>query len=157
MQLPKNSSYQNNRSHLQIRTAKSSEYQVVSKLLENAKLLTVDLDPELQHFFVVTDNNKVVGTGGLEIFDHNALLRSLVVSPAARGQQLGKKLTDTLCQYAQKQQVQNLYLLTETAEVLFTARGFERTLRDAAPDTIKQTQQFSGLCHDSATLMVKRL
>jgi len=142
---------------LHIKTATAEDRTAVSTLLLDADLLVDDLDPQLSNFFVATDNERIVATGGLEIFEDNALLRSLVVSPEMRGQQLGRKLTETLCQHAQMKQVQHLYLLTETAENFFTARGFERTLRDTAPDTIKQTQQFSGLCPDSATLMVKRL
>ena len=142
---------------MQIKIATADDRNAVSTLLLAADLLVDDLHPQLSNFFVATENDRIVATGGLEIFEDNALLRSLVVSPEMRGQQLGKKLTDTLCQHAQTKQVQHLYLLTETAEEFFTAQGFKRTLRDTAPDTVKQTQQFSGLCPDSATFMVKRL
>lgn len=142
---------------MHIKTATAEDRSAVSTLLLEANLLVDDLDPQLSNFFVATDNNRIVGTGGLEIFEENALLRSLVVSPETRGQQLGKKLTDALCQHAQKNMVQHLYLLTETAEAFFAALGFERTQRESAPIAIQETQQFSGLCPDSATLMVKRL
>ena len=142
---------------MHIKTATAEDRSAVSTLLLEANLLVDDLDPQLSNFFVATDNNRIVGTGGLEIFEENALLRSLVVSPETRGQQLGKKLTESLCQHAQKMLVQHLYLLTETAEAFFAALGFERTQRESAPIAIQETQQFSGLCPDSATLMVKRL
>lgn len=142
---------------MQIRAATIEDRGAVSALLLEADLLVDDLNPQLLNFFVATDSDDIVGTGGLELYGSNALLRSLVVSPETRGQQLGKKLTDKLCQHAQTSNVLQLYLLTETAESFFTAQGFAPTLRNTAPTEIQQTQQFSGLCPDSATLMVKHL
>ncbi len=142
---------------MSIRAATIEDHSAVSVLLLEANLLVDDLDPQLLNFFVTTDNNQIVGAGGLDIFGSTALLRSLVVAPETRGRKLGAKLTDRLCLHALTNKVKHLYLLTETAESFFTALGFERTPRNTAPADIQQTQQFSGLCPDSATLMVKHL
>ena len=51
----------------------------------------------------------------------------------------------------------NFYLLTNTAERFFERLGYRRTDRENAPEAIRRTQEFSGLCPSSSALMVKAL
>lgn len=110
----------------------------------------------LQLFGCAIDGH-LIGLVGLEMHGADALLRSLAVADAARGQGLG----DQLLAYAERQAtthgVQAVYLLTTTAEVFFAQRGYRLSDRAAAPLAIAATRQFCGLCPASAAFMRKRL
>ncbi len=126
---------------------------VVIKLLQNANLPVADLPIGLPHFFKAAMADTVVGVVGLELYQKQALLRSLAVVDEYRSRAVGKYLYEAVVQYAQQQQVEELYLLTNTAEAYFARHGFEKTDRSQVPETIQQTQQFQGVCPSSATVM----
>ncbi len=142
---------------MHIKPADHTDLTDITSLLTNANLLADDLDPELKHFFVAVIEEQIVAAGGLEIYETNALLRSLVVKTDIRGKQLGTSLYRELMQHARSNNVTHVYLLTGTAETFFQTQGFRVIDRSVAPVSIQQTQQFSGLCPDSATLMVQNI
>jgi amino-acid N-acetyltransferase len=59
--------------------------------------------------------------------------------------------------YARSKGVTDLYLLTTTAEGFFERLGYRRVVRENAPEAIRQTKEFSGLCSSSAAFMAKVL
>ena len=75
----------------------------------------------------------------------------------SRGRGVGSTLLAEAERYARLREVKEIYLLTTTAERFFARSGYERILRDAAPQAIRETQEFSSLCPASSALMRKRL
>lgn len=128
-------------------------------LLQTAGLSTEDITPEmLEHFLVAHLDKALVGCVGLEVLeDETGLLRSVAVDEAHRGTGLGTELVAAMEEHARKQGVQQLYLLTTTAEGFFAGLGFRTLPRDAAPAAVAGTEQFSSLCPSSSSLMVKSL
>ncbi len=127
-------------------------------LLTEAGLPTDDLSVRLlANFFFVGDAAAPDGVVGLEFCGGQALIRSLAVRPAARGRGLGAALVRHAEQRARQRGIATLYLLTDTAETFFAARGYLRVARDRAPEPIRQSRQFSALCPASAILMAKSL
>jgi amino-acid N-acetyltransferase len=114
-------------------------------------------DAHLEHFFFVGSDGSPAGLIGLELFDANALLRSLVVAENARNQGLASTLIEHAEQYAASKSVLSIYLLTTTAEAFFRRFGYERIERSNAPASIERTREFSGLCPTSSAFMVKSL
>jgi len=136
---------------------KPSEPQVM-KLLTESQLPTADLSAaNLEHFFWCGTAQTPEGVVGLEIYDTVALLRSLAVATACRGSGCGKALVAEVERYAQSKGVQEVYLLTTTAERFFERLGYSRSARDGAPEAIRQTKEFSSLCPSSSAFMVKDL
>lgn len=90
---------------------------------------------------------------GLEVFGPDALLRSLVVPPAARGKGLGISIVEALIVEAKKNGIERLWLLTTTAADFFAAIGFEAAERAEAPPSIQTTREFRDLCPASAAFM----
>ncbi|WP_459863105.1 arsenic resistance N-acetyltransferase ArsN2 [Endothiovibrio diazotrophicus] len=121
--------------------------------------LPVDDLGDMPHgaFFGVFENGALVAVIGTELFGEVGLLRSLAVVPAHRGGGLGGALVDHAEGFASGCGVERLYLLTTTAEGYFLRRGYARAARDGAPEAIKATAQFSGLCPASSSLLVKPL
>jgi amino-acid N-acetyltransferase len=95
----------------------------------------------------------LVGSGGLEIYDTKALLRSLAVSPEIRGQQLGKQIVSDLLAKAKSLAIVEVYLLTETAFYFFHKLGFQELQRNEVPDVIRSSTEFSQVCPTSAQVM----
>jgi amino-acid N-acetyltransferase len=132
--------------------------QGVVALLEAEGLPASDLtETHLEHFFFTGSDGAPSALVGLEIYGEAALLRSLVVSAAARTQGLGSALVLHAEEYAAARQVRALYLLTTTAEAYFEHRGYRRIDRSEAPPSIQSTREFASLCPSSSALMIKQL
>lgn len=130
-------------------------------LLEQCGLPVADIAPgPNQEFFGAGGKNgltSLTGLVGLERHGPVALLRSLAVSPAQRGNGLGRQLVAQAEQYAISQGVNHLFLLTTTAADFFAKLGYAATARDKAPPAIRASTQFSGLCPASSNFMSKQL
>ncbi len=70
---------------------------------------------------------------------------------------LGFILVAHVERYLMRQGVTQVYLLTTTAESFFERCGYASIDKKKVPLAIKQTREFSDLCPDSATLMMKKM
>lgn len=141
-----------------LRRACAADWNDLRRLLNDAELPVADLGPALlEHFLVAELDGDVVGLVGLEVFGTTGLLRSLVVAKSARSAGLGGKLVAALEAAAQADGVRELWLLTIDAEKFFASGGYDIVTRDAAPDSIRLSDEFAELCPDSAYLMLKNL
>ena len=107
--------------------------------------------------FGTPEGDEPAGVVGLELHGTDALLRSLAVTPAARGAGLGAALVAHAEREAAARGVATLYLLTTTAEGFFSRLGYQRLDRTEAPAGIAATRQFSALCPASSAFMAKQL
>jgi len=134
------------------------ELTAVEKILNEHSLPVDDLSGiDLKHFFGCGSRSHMTGVIGLEIHGTDGLLRSLAVSADVQGKGCGSALLHKLEEHAQSEGIENLYLLTETAESYFKLNGFKTINREMASAPIKKTREFSELCPASATLMRKSL
>lgn len=83
------------------------------------------------HFFVNWVDGEAAGCGGIELVeDAYGELKRMYVRPAYRGQQLGKRLVDHLCQFAQQHNIHTVRLETgihqKAAIHLYKKEGFYR-------------------------------
>lgn len=126
------------------------------ELLLEAGLPTEDI--AVQRLALAAEcDGKLLGVIGLESLVDVGLLRSLVVSKDARGQGIGATLVSALESTCIAAGVRELWLLTIDADPFFVKHGYVVRTRKAAPNAIRQTQEFSSLCPDNAVLMSKRL
>ncbi len=141
-----------------LRQATPGDWVATRELLFAADLPVDDLGPErLAGFLIAEDQDATVGLIGLEVLGTVGLLRSLVVARNARNTGLGGKLVGALQSAAVAAGIAELWLLTIDAEHFFQKHDFEIVDRTAAPDEIRQTDEFSALCPDTAFLMRKSL
>ncbi len=145
-----------------VRDARQNDWQEVRLLLDAAGLPVADLGPEQLVDFMVaerpgTGQSKTLGVIGLQCFSQTALLRSLAVSQDDRKSGLGRRLVSAVEANACCAGVKDLWLLTIDAERYFESLGYKMMSRESAPDSIRNTQEFSGLCPDGAYLMRKVL
>ncbi len=145
-----------------VRDARQNDWQSVRRLLDEAGLPVADLGPDQLADFLVAERSgtcqiETVGIIGLQRFNQVALLRSLVVSQSGRKLGLGRRLVSAVEANACCAGVKDLWLLTIDAERYFESQGYRMMSRDSAPDSIRNTEEFSGLCPDGAYLMRKTL
>ena len=130
----------------------------VKQLLCESGLPVADITAQhLRHFFGCGSGPELEGLVGLELYGEVALLRSLAVAAKQRGSGLGSQLVEHAERYARDQGVKSLYLLTTTAEAFFLRFGYARLPREEAPEAIKSTKEFAGICPVSSAFMVKHL
>ncbi len=142
---------------MMIREAKKEDLPQILALLEGADLPREGVSEHLDRFLVAESGGAIAGAIGLEASPPEGLLRSLVVDEAHRKHGLAAELCGDLIRRAGTLGLRDLYLLTLDAAGYFERHGFQRIERDAVPDSIRRTDEFSLLCPASATLMKRRL
>ena len=142
---------------MKIRKARKSDLPAVEELLSASKLPLDGVRDHFSDFIVAEDGNGIEGAVGLEKYDSVALLRSAVVAPQLRGTGVGRKLVEQVLERAEEDGIDELYLLTTTAEKYFPRFGFKPTTRAAVPEELKSSAEFRGACPDTAVVMKRRL
>lgn len=143
-----------------INKATPSDLQKILLLLKTVELPAEEIEKHLDHFIVWKDPkipSKVQGCVGLEVYQDNAIFRSLAVYPNQQGQGIGKKLTRAIIAYAKLLGIKRLYLLTTTAEKFFLKEGFKIIDRSTVPEEIGESIEFAHLCPSTAMCMMMEI
>ena len=140
--------------NLQFRSATQADIPVIRSWLKKEALVWQDVEQTWPTIFLAFQQDQLVGFGGMEIHGTFGLLRSMVVLPAFRGKGYGQSICQWLLQKAWDNQLQAVYLLTETASGFFGKLGFQSLPREEVPLHIQQSEEFARLCPQSATCMV---
>ena len=111
---------------IRIRTANDSDLAAVERMLSASDLPLDGVRENFASFVVAEDEHEIAGAAGLEKFGSAALLRSAVVAPEHRGNGIGRLLVEHLLERAEEAGIDELYLLTTTAENYFPRFGFTR-------------------------------
>ncbi len=109
----------------------------------------------LENFVGLKQSGCLIAMGGLEPLGDLGLLRSVVVCDEYRGRGIASELVRSLEKKAVGVGIEVLYLLTTDADQYFARFGFKRVDRDQVPQKIRNTNQFSELCPDTAVVMFK--
>ena len=142
---------------ISIQKADKKDLDEICQLLVEANLPTIDLNPLLEHFFVAIENNRIISVIGMDKYEDDGLLRSAVVQMGYRNTGIATALVNQLFDYAKKQGVKSLYLITNTAETYFEKKGFMKISKDAVPASVLQSKEFNGLCPASSIIMFREL
>lgn len=141
---------------VKIRDASPADLAAVESLLAANDLPRDGVRGSFAGFLVADDEGVVVGAVGLETFDSAALLRSAVVAADHRGTGVGRQLVEQALERAEREGVDDVYLLTTTAEDYFPRFGFTRASRAAVPAALESSAEFQGACPESAVVMTRR-
>jgi len=140
---------------LQIALEDKDRNEVIA-LLQQHHLPVADIDSD-KLLYGLMEDNKMIGTVGLEIFDDCALLRSVSIAKDKQGKGYGKFINEAIEKYVTESGINCLYLLTTTAKGFFEKQGYCVINREEAPLAIQQSAEFTSLCPSSAVLMKKRI
>jgi amino-acid N-acetyltransferase len=142
---------------MRIRNATDADLKAVERLLLESDLPIEGVTENFANFLIAENETGIAGAIGLERHGSVALLRSAVIAPEHRGGGIGRRLVEELLSRAAAAGIQNIYLLTTTAEEYFPRFGFERSTRSSVPAALKQSAEFQGACPETATVMARAL
>lgn len=125
--------------------------------LKTAGLPYEDLSSEEHVLIGYYEDGKLIGTGGIEIYENYGLIRSVSITAAHRGKKLGSKIAYHLIDKANEKNLTGLYLLTETAKDFFLKIGFEVIDRNKVVKPVHASSEFSHVCPVTATCMYLHL
>ncbi len=141
-----------------IRRSRPSDVAAVLALLREAGLPTEDFAAAPLTVWVREQEGVLAGAVALEgTGTAGRLLRSLVVSPSHRHRGHAQALIAHAEAEARAQGVDQLVILTETAQGLFERLGYRPVERNAAPPSLRESAEFRHLCPSTAICMAKRL
>ena len=129
----------------------------LQRFLTGMKLPVSDLSADLSGFTLAFDGDELVGTAGMELLGRIGLLRSVAVAETHRSRQLGRELFAAALDHARENGVQEVFLITNTADAYFEKNGFQRVDRSEVPAEIAATAQFAGLCPSSSVVMKRSI
>ena len=139
---------------VEIGSASQGELGAIRTLLMQSGLPPDGLDDLGDTLLVARSGGRIVGSAALELYLPGALLRSVAVDAALRGTGLGVRLTEAVLALAVERGIERVYLLTETAGDFFPKFGFCTVTRDEVDPAVRESQEFSSLCPDSAQAMM---
>jgi amino-acid N-acetyltransferase len=125
----------------------------VLSLLERSKLPTEGVADSFSHFLIAEGDGKLIGVAGLELYGGSALLRSVAVEEDWRGSGVGRVLVERALDLARERGIEDIYLLTTTAEHYFPKFGFTCVSRDSVAEGIRGSVEFQCACPASAKVM----
>src|SRR5687768_11145814 len=127
-----------------IDAAQRADLPAVRQLLADQDLPLDGVDAHVETMVVAREGDSVVGAAAVELYADGALLRSVVVHPAQRGNGLGRRLAEAALGVARERGVDAVFLLTTTAEHYFPRLGFERITRDLVPESVQASVEFQS-------------
>jgi amino-acid N-acetyltransferase len=136
--------------------ATARDQAAVAELLSLNDLPAIDLG-EVEEAWVVELDGALVGCVALERYGDTGLLRSLAVSPTARGRGVGGNLVDTVVTYAAEFGMTRVALLTLDSQGFFARHRFRLTNRAALGGPILDSWEFRHHGCDGAHVMVREL
>lgn len=140
-----------------IRSALPSDLSSLTALLRESDLPVAGLPVSLEHFFVAEQGGGVIAAAGLEVYGRSALLRSVVVHPQHRGTGVGRRLVIRALDHTRRLHLDEVFLLTTTAQEWFPRFGFEPSEPSRVPESMRTSAEFTGACPATAVLMRLRL
>ncbi len=138
-----------------LRRAGAADYEAVAVLLRTLKLPTDGVADWVDQFWLGEHAGAVVGVAGMERYGGAGLLRSVAVAPDWQGSGIGRALVDRVLEDGRAAGVQDVYLLTTTAEHYFPRLGFACVDRESVPPSVRASAEFTGACPASAVVMRK--
>jgi amino-acid N-acetyltransferase len=128
---------------LLIEQARRVDFPAVQQVLTQAALPSDGLEDHLDTLLVVrADDGSTIGCAGLELYGDQALLRSVALDAAYRGQGKGRRVIEAIETLARTHRVRQVYLLTNTARDFFLQLGYEDYSRSDFPVDVRTSAEF---------------
>lgn len=140
-------------SDITITPASAADVDAIKALLIANELPTAGVDDHWKTFLVARDGDTIIACGGAEAYQFAALIRSIAVSPAHRGNGIGRRIVRQLLDRLASRGLREFYLLTTTAEAYFKKRGFKTIDRDEVHPQLLSSREFQDACPDTAVCM----
>ena len=135
-----------------MKKADKNDLNKIKALLQSHGLPVNDISKSVR-FYILEKNDRFAAVGGYEKYGKNGLLRSIAVEKDFLKKGFGREIVAKLIDDAKSNGIENLFLLTESAETFFLKFGFKKADRNTAPTEIKESSEFKYVCPQSAVFM----
>ena len=137
-----------------LRAATYLDWPRIAALLTELALPLAGAHEHLDDFVVAEDaTGSLLGCAGVEHYGAAGLLRSVAVTPEARGRGLGRLLVQEALSRANAAGCLEVVLLTTTAAAYFAGLGFQVIERGHLPAAVQASVEFASACPVSAVVM----
>jgi len=140
-----------------IERATAGDLPAVEALLGSAGLPLDGVTDAFRSGVVARDGGRIVGCAAVELYGDAALVRSVAVDEARRGEGLGTRLVARVEALARDAGAREAYLLTETAERWFPRFGYEPIGRADAEPAIGASVEFTAACTETCAAFRRSL
>ncbi|MFC0471700.1 GNAT family N-acetyltransferase [Halalkalibacter kiskunsagensis] len=126
-----------------VRKAKEKDMLPIQRLVAKAGLRDEGIDQYIKSFLVVEDQEQqLIGTVGIEQYEENGLLRSLVLDSPIWNASLSFEFLQLTLKYAQEQQIETVYLCAKGTNALFHQLGFRVVAKEDVPSDVQSSPHF---------------
>lgn len=139
--------------HAELRPASGPDLPTIATLLHDGGLPAGAARERVGRTVVAELDRTILATAAWEPAGNVALLRSVAVSPKARGNNLGLHVVAGALRGIAKAGIRDVYLVTQEAERFFALCGFATVSRDDLPLQIARHPQISRECPTSSPVM----
>jgi amino-acid N-acetyltransferase len=127
------------------RSARPDDVPRIVHLISSAELPAAFVTEFLDGFVVAVRDSSVIACGGVERYENCAVIRSVVVDPAARGEGIGGEVAQRLMAAARVAGATDLYLFTELAHPFWLRLGFADVAFEAWKPPARANWQYQFL------------
>lgn len=124
------------------RRGRPGDAEAMAALIVSGELPPFFLEPYIEGFLAIEHEGRIVGTGGVEFYGDDAVIRSVVVDPAARGLGLGIDIGTLLEDDALKSGARDVYLFTMHAYEFWKRLGYIDLPLDQWPENVRENWQY---------------
>lgn len=136
-----------------LRRATQTDFPKIARFLTENELPTNGVQKFIENFVIAADDSDSwIGVAGLEVYGKSGLMRSVAVDRQFRGLHHGRTLVNAVLNDAGAKGIENVYLLTDSAEGYFKRLGFEVVKREDVDEEVKESPEFTEIC-ETATVM----
>lgn len=135
-----------------VQRANALDIAEIKELLTASGLPIVGVDKAVEQFLVAKDS-QVIGVLGALYNPPKALLRSFAVIPMQRSKGIGATLVAEIFKELQRQKLEEVYLITDTAAEYFKRIGFFEISRAEMPAKLLKESGLEQACPCSSSCM----
>ena len=141
-----------------IRQAVADDLFAIEQLLAAAGLPIAGVEDNLAHFLLaVSPKKQILAVIGMEQSGSAGLLRSLAVDPGVQKQGIAAALIIAALSQAKSAEINELYLLTETAESYLQRFGFKKISRSEIPASLLNNSALASACSAGSACMKREI
>lgn len=129
---------------------------IVSELLQQNNLYTEGITEKNVQFFAMYEEEIVLGIGAFTVCGEFAMLRSVCINHRYQKRGLGNVLCNQLFIKAKELGLENIYLLTDTAERFFKKQNFNRIKREELPKVLENNILVQSACSMNSVVMHRK-
>lgn len=128
-----------------IRQADKNDFPAIRELLLTNNLPLISVERHIEEF-IIAEQTEIIGVMGALQEDSKGLIRSFAVTASLRKVGVGLALLQTMEQQLKRQEVKEIYLLTETARDYFKKAGFIEISREEMPVSLLRESGLDQAC-----------